>query len=115
MITSILFIIISILFNIVVVNKVIKKRFFEKESFFWLIGSFVILILAVFPNTIIVLSHFVGIEYPPSLLFLVASVFMLYLLFRQTQQISLLKEQTKELAEKLAVLEKIEKEKNKAD
>ena len=62
MITSILFIIISILFTIVVVNKVIKRRFFEKESFFWLIGSFVMLILAIFPNTIIVLSNFVGIE-----------------------------------------------------
>lgn len=113
MATKIFFILLSILFICVVINKVKKKRFFEGESFLWVLGSIGMLILAIVPNLIKILSQFVGIEYAPSLLFLVAIVFLLFLLFRQSEQVSLLKAQVKELGQNLVVLEKIVDEKNK--
>lgn len=92
---------------IMVLSKVKKKRFFEKESFLWLLGSVIGMVLAIFPNIIDELSNLVGIYYGPSLLFLVAIIFILYLLFRQTEQVSLLKEQVKHLGQKVVVLEKL--------
>lgn len=110
--TRVFFIIISIIFSTCVLRKVKKKRFFEKESFLWLIGSIIMLILAIFPSLVQDLSYVVGIEYAPSLLFLLAIIFTLYLLFRQTENVSLLKEQTKELGQRIVVLEKLLKEKD---
>lgn len=110
--TRIFFIIISLLFSTIVINKVKKKRFFEKESVLWLVGSIIMLILAIFPSLVGQLSQLIGIDYPPSLLFLVAIIYTLYLLFRQTEQVSLLKEQIKELGQKVVVLEKLLEEKN---
>lgn len=112
MATRIFFVLISIAFICVVVNKVKKKRFFEQESFLWVLGSIAMLLLAIIPNSIKVLSHLVGIEYAPSLLFLVAIIFLLYLLFRQSEQVSLLKAQVKELGQNLVVLQKITEENN---
>jgi len=106
MVTSIFFIIIAIFFMCLIISKVKKKRFFEKESFLWVLGSVVVVILAIFPQLIIYLSNLVGIEYPPSLLFLVAIVFVLYLLFRQSEYVSLLKEQVKDLGQQVVILEK---------
>ncbi|MBD7910225.1 MULTISPECIES: DUF2304 domain-containing protein [Clostridium] len=107
MLASIFFIIVAILFMISIISKVKKKKFFERDSFLWMLGSIVVLILAIFPNLIIYLSNLIGIEYAPSLLFLVAIVFILHLLFRQNEQVSLLKEQVKDLGQRVVILEKI--------
>ena len=110
MATRIFFILLSIIFIGTILSKVKKKRFFERESFLWFLGSILSLILATFPNIIKVVAKWTGIEYAPSLLFLLAILFLLYLLFRQSEQVSLLKEQTKDLGQRLVVLEKLLKE-----
>lgn len=105
--TRIFFIIISVIFSTMVIMKVKKKKFFEKDSFFWLLGTIVMMLLAVFPSLVSRLSIIIGIEYAPSLLFLVTIVFIMYLLFRQSENVSKLKEETKELGQRIVVLEKI--------
>ena len=52
----------------------------------------------------------VNIKYPPSLLFLIAILFIFYLLFKLTCQISNLREQNKELAQESIVLKRRFKE-----
>lgn len=91
---------------ILVYQQVKKKKISEKESIFWMIGSMGMLILGIFPEIIILLSNMLHIEYAPSLLFLVGIVFLLGLVFRLTTHISILKEQTKELAQITAILQK---------
>lgn len=105
--TRIFFIVLSLIFTAVVLFKVKKKRFFEKDSFMWLVGCLIMLILAVFPTINIAIANFIGIEYAPSLVFLVAIIFVMLLLFKYSQEISRLKEQTKELGERIVVLEKL--------
>lgn len=107
MATRIFFGVIGILAMVLVLSDVKKKKFFEQESFFWVIGALVVLILALFPGLIILLANLIGVEYAPSLLFLIAIIFVLYLLFRQSKQVSLLKEQVKDLGQKLVVMQKI--------
>lgn len=105
--TRVFFTVLSLLFTGIVLLKVKKKRFFEKDSFMWLVGCFIMLILALFPTINIHIANFIGIEYAPSLVFLVAIIFVMYLLFKYSQEISRLKEETKELGERIVVLEKL--------
>lgn len=106
MVNRIFFGLVAILFMIYVYKQVKKDRLSEKESFFWITGSVVILILGCFPQIIGVVSELLHIEYPPSLLFLLGIIFVLGLVFRVMIYITLLKEQSKELAQRYALLEK---------
>ena len=115
MATRIFFGVIGILAMVLVLSDVKKKKFFEQESFFWVIGALVVLILALFPGVIILLANLIGVEYAPSLLFLIAIIFILYLLFRQSKQVSLLKEQVKDLGQKLVVMQMMIDEKEDDD
>lgn len=117
MVTRLFFIFIALSFLVVVVKKVKKKKFFERESFLWVVGSILALILASSPYIIIRISKIIGIEYAPSLLFLISIIFVLFLSFRQSEQVSLLKEQVKELGQRIVVLEKLidEKESNQGN
>ncbi len=109
----IFFTFIGLFFMISIYSKVNKKIFSESESFFWMFGGIVVLFLSIFPGVIKKLSILVGIEYGPSLLFLISILFLLFIVFRQSQQISVLNERVKELAQISALIqEKYNTEKN---
>ncbi len=63
------------------------------------------LCLSLFPVIFIKLSLLLGIVYPPSLLFLLSIVFVVFVSFRQDQEISQLSERVNELAQRNALLE----------
>ncbi|SDG28302.1 hypothetical protein SAMN04488542_13314 [Fontibacillus panacisegetis] len=105
MITRIFFALIGLLVIFYVYNRVKKNLFSEKESMFWMLGAVVVFILSIFPKVIDQFSRILGIEYPPSLLFLCAMMFILILLLRQGQQISILTNNVKELIQRNALLE----------
>ena len=100
----------GIIFLLAVINVVKKQRSFERESFYWVISAIGMLVLAINPKIIIIISKIVNIKYPPSLLFLIAILFIFYLLFKLTCQISNLREQNKELAQESIVLKRRFKE-----
>lgn len=97
---------VSLIFMFLVIRTVFKQRAFEKESFYWIIGSMAMLVLAIKPDLIKILSKMVNIVYAPSLLFFLAIIFILYLLFKAMLQISVLREQNKSLAQEIVVLNK---------
>lgn len=105
MITKIFFICLGILLVIYVYNRVKKNIFSEKESMFWMLGSLIIFIVSLFPNIVDYLSDALGIIYPPSLLFLISMIFIIFLLLRQSQQISMLNSTVKELVQRNALME----------
>lgn len=102
---------------IIILVSVRKKKFFVKDSFYWFLLSVGILLLSIFPSIIRVVANVVEVEYAPSLLFFIAIIFILYIVFNLSQQVSLLREQNKDLAQRVAVLKKIindiEKDKEK--
>lgn len=106
MITRIFFIIVAIVLIMYIYHNVKKNMLSQDESILWIIGAFFILILSIWPNIVIWLAGIVGIAYPPSLLFLITSAFLVLFLFRNSQQISILKEKNKELIQSFALLEK---------
>lgn len=106
------FIILAVIVIIYVFIAVKRKYFSIKESFWWIVGSFMMLILAIFPYSIDFISKKLGIVYPPSLLFVICIVFLLFILFRNSKKIYELQLKTIEMGQELAILkEKINHEK----
>jgi len=85
--------------------KVKKNKFSESRSIFWVLGGVAIFLLSIFPKAIDKMSAILGINHPPSLLFLLASLFIIYSVFKLEEEITQTREQLKDLAHKNAILE----------
>ena len=99
------FSIIGLFFIVYIFKKVKRNEFAEGKSIFWIAGGLTMLGLAIFPVILVKFSFFLGIAYPPSLLFLLSIVFVVFVSFRQDQEISQMSERVKELAQRNALLE----------
>ena len=107
------YILIGILCVLFVINEVRKNNFSIVESFFWVCGSLLILILSIFPNIIDYLAKIFNIHYPPTLLFVFSTIFLLYINFRNSKRIAEHQEKIIELAQHVAILENKIEEKEK--
>lgn len=94
----------GLLFTITVIFLLVKKRINERNSLPWLAGALIILTLAAIPEILEVGARFTGVHYPPTLLFLLATLVILFILLYQSIQISLLQERCRELAQHLAII-----------
>ena len=101
-----LFAAIAAIFLLAVIFELIRsRRLQERYAILWLITGGVILVLAVWRSALGSLSHTVGIAYPPSALFVLASLFILIVLLHYSTVISKLHDQNTVLAQRLALLE----------
>lgn len=107
------FIIIAIIFIAYIFHIIATKAFSIKESMFWVLGTIIILVFAIFPELLDKIAIKLDIAYPPSLLFLMGILFLLLINFRNTQKISKQNEKIIELAQRNSILEfEVEKLKN---
>jgi hypothetical protein len=90
---------------LVVLELVRRRRLMERYALLWLLSALVILVLASWPGALGRISHAVGIFYPPTALFVIAFAFVLLLLLHFSTAVSRLSDQTKVLAQRLALLE----------
>ena len=104
------FIIIAILSMIYIILEIRKKRFSIKESFWWMIASFIMLILAIFPYSINWIALKIGVAYPPSLLFVFCIIFLVLMIFRNSKRISEQQMKIIELGQRLSILESEKKD-----
>lgn len=98
-----LFILIGIIVIVYIFNTVKHGKFSINESIFWMFGAFIVLILSIFPKIIVFLADKVGIDYPPSLLFMLCNVFLLFMVFRNNRRIAEQQEKIIELGQQLAL------------
>ena len=82
----------------------------EKYSVLWLACSMAILILSVQKGLLDLLAGYLGIAYAPSLLFLVAFLFILLIMLHFSVVISILHEKNKSLTQELTLLQEAIKE-----
>jgi hypothetical protein len=82
-----------------------SRRLLERYAILWLFSATVLLALAAWKGLLEKLSNAVGIYYAPSALFVVAFGFILVLLLHFSVAVSRLAEQSKVLAQRLALLE----------
>src|SRR3954449_4114707 len=89
----------------VIFELVRRRRLMERYALLWLGSGLVLLALAIWRGALSTISHHLGIFYPPNALFLIAFGFVLFLLLHFSIAVSKLSDQTKVLAQKMALLE----------
>ena len=97
-------IIIALLPMIYIIHEVRKKRFSIKESFWWMMASITMLLLAIFPYSINWISEKFGVTYPPSLFFVFCIIFLVLMIFRNSKKISEQQMKITELAQNISII-----------
>ena len=82
-----------------------RGRLRERYALLWLAAGVVLLVLAVWKHLLKTISSAVGIYYPPNAFFVIAFGFVLLLLLHFSTTVSRLGDQTRVLAQRLALLE----------
>ena len=102
-------IIFSIVFILFILNLVRRGKLDEKYSILWFIFGLIILLVAIFPNSIIEIANWFGVYYPPALLLLfgvlVVGAYIVHItvvitkqnkmIVKLTQELGILKEEKK--------------------
>jgi len=82
-----------------------RQRLMERYAILWLLAGITVLVLGLWKGLLSTLAHAVGIYYPPTVLFVVALVFVLVLLVHFSTTVSRLSDQNTLLAQRLALLQ----------
>jgi hypothetical protein len=99
----------ALLLLVVVFELVRRKRLMERYALLWLFSALVLLVLAVWGGLLERVADAIGVFYAPSALFAVAFAFVLMLLLHFSLAVSRLTDQTKVLAQRLALVEERER------
>jgi hypothetical protein len=89
----------------VLLELVRRRSLLERYALLWLFSALVLLSLAVWRGALEQVASGLGVAYPPNALFLIAFGFVLVLLLHFSLAVSRLSDQTKVLAQRLALLE----------
>ena len=89
----------------IVFELVRRRRLLERYALLWLASAAILLGLAVWRNALEKIANGLGIAYPPNALFVIALGFVLALLLHFSLAVSRLSDQTRVLAQRLALLE----------
>jgi len=87
-----------------IVDLIRRRMLKEQYAILWLISAIVLLILSVWRQLLDKIAQLLGIAYAPSLLFLVAFVFLLLIVLHFSVIISNLSEKNKRLSQEIALL-----------
>lgn len=89
---------------VMVIELIRRGRLKERYSLLWLFAGSILLVLSSSRDLLEFFSHLLGIYYAPSLLFLLAFLFLLLITLHFTVVISGLSEKNKRLTQELALL-----------
>ena len=90
---------------ITILEMVRRRRLQERYALLWLASAIVLLGLAVWRDALGTVADWMGISYPPNALFFIAFGFILLLLLHFSAAVSRLADQSKMLAQRVALLE----------
>ena len=90
---------------LVILEMVRQRRLLERYALLWLFSALVLLSLAIWRDFLETIANTIGIIYPPNALFVIAFGFVLVLLLHFSIAVSRLADQSKVLAQRVALLE----------
>jgi hypothetical protein len=98
-------IVVAAVLLLAILELVRRRRLLERYAILWLASGVVLLALAIWRNALEDLANLLGVAYPPNALFVVAFGFVLVLLLHFSLAVSRLADQSKVLAQRMALLE----------
>lgn len=105
----------TVVLLLVVLELVRRRRLLERYALLWLLSTVVLLVFAVWRGLLDDVAQRIGVAYPPNALFVVALFFVLVLLLHFSVAVSRLSDQTKVLAQRMAMLEELMRRSREAD
>jgi hypothetical protein len=115
-IKNILGLIVSVIFLGYLIYLIKNSKLKEEYSFLWIAVSIVMIAVSIFPQLLNFLRRFLGFSFIENILYFFSLFFLLVLSLQMTVQVSKLSNQTKTLAQKLAMMEeKLNKSSNNSD
>jgi hypothetical protein len=106
---------VSIVILVSVVELIRRNRLKEKYSLLWLFSSLVMLFFSLSRRSLESISLFVGIQYPPSFIFILAFLFLIVINIHFSTVISGLSEKNKDLSQEVALLRESLGQRDKAN
>ncbi|NLS79245.1 MAG: DUF2304 domain-containing protein [Chloroflexi bacterium] len=91
---------------IAIINLVRAKKIKEEFALLWLLTAVALVVIPLSIDVLDAIAFAIGVDYPPGLLFLVAFVGVLFILFQFSTSISKFSDQIKNIAQDLALLNK---------
>lgn len=95
----------SLIFILIIIELIRRNMLNERYALIWLIASGLFFIVSAFKNIWVNLSFLIGIKYPPSALFLVLIIGVIFVLLLFSIVISGLNEKVKTLAQELGIIQ----------
>jgi hypothetical protein len=89
---------------IFVLNLVRTRKLKEEFALLWLVTAVVLVLTPLLIDYLDLIAHAIGIAYPPALIFLLAIISLLLILFQFSMQLSRFSDQIKVLTQELALL-----------
>ncbi|WP_237198257.1 DUF2304 domain-containing protein [Rothia nasimurium] len=102
--SNVFFLILSVLIFVMVFAQVRNQKMKEKYAALWLLVSAAIIVLALFPHLLGTLADLTGVIVPVNLLFMLAIIMLIGICLHLTLDLSRLGEDTRTLAEEVAML-----------
>ena len=94
----------SIFLMLVVVELVRRRKLREEYSWLWLLTGGIIILLVVWYDLLLFITHLIGAVAPTTTLFIFGLLFLMLISLHYSIQISKLSHQVKEMAQQLALL-----------
>lgn len=98
-------ILVSILIFVIIITLVKNKKLKEEYSWLWLLTGFFIIVLVLWYDLLLMLTHLIGAVLPTTTLFIFAILFLICLALNFAIKISALTDQVKNLSQKISLLE----------
>lgn len=89
-----------------ILRKIRKAQMQIDDALFWIVTSFLFVLLGIFPGIAIMTANLLGVQSPANLVFLVVIFLLLFKLFALTRKVSVLEHKLKELVQRYALDEK---------
>lgn len=81
-----------------------RKKLREKYAIWWLVVGVATLVLAAFPQLLVMVAQLLGVQLPSNLLFILSILMLLGVCLHLSWEISVVEEETRALAEEVAIL-----------
>jgi hypothetical protein len=107
----IILIIASFMTMIYILKRIRHSKLQIEYAIFWIILSFILILISIFPLLVTIPTNIIGMQAPVNFVFLVIIFILLIKAFMQTIEHSQLEKKLNDLAQKIAIDEKLNREK----
>lgn len=98
-------ILVSILIFVIIITLVKNRKLKEEYSWLWLLTGLFIIVLVLWYDLLLMLTHLIGAVLPTTTLFIFAILFLICLALNFAIKISALTDQVKNLSQKISLME----------